>query len=505
MRKSILFHLSSFAVCLLAYTALGWWMSETYHALQLDSYFLFTSDYFYSKLALPPALTSWCTSLLLQLFRWTWAGVLVQAIVAWLTVTFLYLLINSKGWKGLFSLLPSLLLFVFWTFSLQVQLEVLVMSFVLFLYSRLSRWWLRLVFCILLLTLGFSLLDMPLLIALFLLLAVVEWVVSEHRIHVLGVAAVLLCSLLLPRIYSQRVSFILPERRYSYVTDGSPKALWDEKVRQNDAYYRILRAAEEERWNDMRRIIRESGMGRMKLMQAYLLLAESAEGTLADNLFSYPINDVEDFFFRHERNLYSCQFNRLFYKNLELWDECFHQAQEYFLLYPDACCFRSLTQMVDYSIREGECAVAEKYLTILSHAPFYGDFVQEQRSRIAKQKAEKPIVRPLRADNFVGGYPFVSEMIRILDYADGNQMRILDYLLCGLLLQKKLQHFQTVFNQRPLRKGKPLPAPYEQALRLIQSKGQVSEEECQWGSYYYYYRNISIPEPNERMRQSAIN
>ncbi len=480
-------------------------MPETYRALQLDSFFLFTSDYFISKLALPPALTSWCTSLLLQLFRWPWVGALLQGIVAWLTVTFLYLLFRCKGWKGLLALLPSLLLLVFWTFSLQLQLEVLVMSLMLFLYSRLPRWWLRLALALVMLPLGFLLLNMPLLVALFLLMAVVEWVVSRHRIHVLCVAAVLLCSLILPTIYSQRVSFIPMERRYTYITDGTPKALWNEQVRRNDAYHRILRAAEEGRWKDMRRVIMESGMARTKMMQAYLLLAESAEGTLADNLFSYSINDAEDFFFRHERNLYTCQFNRLFYRNLGLWDECFHQAQEYFLLQPDACCFRSLTQMVDYSIREGEFAVAEKYLTILSHAPFYGDFVQEQRSRIAQQKMQKPIERPLRADNFVGGYPFASEMIRLLDYADGNQMRILDYLLCGLLLQKKLQHFEIVFNQRPLRKGKPLPAPYEQAFRLIQSHGQVPEEECVWGTYYYFFRNVAIPEPNERMRQSAIN
>ena len=506
MRKEILFYFILFTVCLLAYQVLAWWMPETYRAMQLDSFFLFTADYFHSKFSLPPALTSWCASLLLQVFRWPWLGALVQGLVSGLTAASLSLLFRTRGWKVVLALLPSIALFLFWPFSLQLQLQVLVLSATLLLYSRLPHWWMRLALALLLLPLGFLLLNMPLLAVLFVLLGVAEWVLSRSRIHVLVIVVVLLCSLLLPGIYSQHVAFIPSQKRYTHVTELRTKPLWDKTVRQNDAYYRILRAAEEERWPDMRRTIWESGLARTKLMQAYLLLAESAEGTLADNLFSYPINDAEDFFFRHERNPYSCQFNRLFYHNLGLWDECFHQAQEYFLLQDDACCFRSLTQMVDYSIREGEYAVAEKYLTILRHAPFYGNFVQEQRSRIAKQKTAKPVERPLRADNFVGGYPFVSEMVRLLDYTDGGQsLRILDYLLCGLLLQKKLQYFDIVFRERPLRKGKPLPTAYQQAFRLLQTKGQVPEEECVWGTYYYFYRNTAIPAPNERMRQSAIN
>ena len=408
------------------------------------------------------------------------------------------------GWTGYLSLIPSLCLFLVWPLSLSLQLQVLAMALCLLIYCHLPLWWCRLAWAVLLLPLGYAMLNMPLLIALLLLLALTEWLrFNNGRVRAIVVALLALVSLILPPIYSQQIVFIPFAERYWHVADGKPQPLWDKELHQQDSYCQVLRAAEEERWADMRSIIRSSGMGRTKLMRNYLLLAECAQGTLPDNLFSYNVNDPEDMLYRHIRDRYACQFNRLFYRNLRLWDECFHQAQEYFLLLPDACCFSSLTQMVDYSIREGEYAIAEKYLDILSHAPFYGRFVQEQHDRIVQQKAEKTIKRPLRADNFVGGYPFNSEMVRLVEYTDGDHLRIFDYLLCGLLLQKNLSHFDAVFRGFPYRQQSPLPKPYAQALHLIQTNGQIPDEDCVPGSYYYFYRYVSIPEPNQRMLQSA--
>lgn len=485
-----------------AYLALAFWLPETYRLLQFDSFFLFTADYFSIKLSQPPALTAWFTSLLFQLFRWPWVAALVQGLIAFLTIVCLALLLRG-GWKRWLSLIPSLLLFLFWPFSLNLQLQVLVMSFLLLSYCKLPSWWARLVFAIVLIPLGYLLLSMPLLVALFLLFAVVEWFVYKGRVHTLVLALLGLSTFIMPSIYSQRVSFIPFEKRYSSIPEGSPVALWDNVLQDQEVYLKVLRAAEEERWNDVRSIIYENKASRLKLMQSYLLLAEAAQGTLPDNLFNYNINTPEDFFYRHVRNHYTCQFNRLFYRNLGLYDECFHQAQEYFLQCYDACCFGSLTQMVDYSIREGEYAIAEKYLSILSHAPFYGRFVKEQRERIAKQKSEVTIERPLRADNFVGGYPFNSEMVRLVEYTDKDHDLAHDYLLCGLLLQKNLPHFNVVIHHFPYHRADSLPVPYAQALRLLQTEGQVPDEECVPGSYYYFFRYISIPDPNEQMIRST--
>ncbi len=491
------------AFFLASYAALACWLSDTYLTAQEDSFFLFTADYFCSKLPLQPAVTSWLDSLLLQFFRWPLVAALIQALVAWLTALCLRLMLPSDNRRfDLLALLPSLVLLLLWPVNLLMQLQVLFLVLLLFTYYRLPIWWMRLSWGILLLPLGYMLLSMPLLIALFLLFAVVEWFVHKGRARSVGGVLLALCSLMLPPIYSQRVAFIPFGERYSVVAGGEPFPVWSTELRQQNSYFRVVHAAEEERWADMRVAVRESGRAGTGLMQKYLLLAESALGTLPANLFTYPINNPEEFFYYHERNLLTCQFNRLFYRNLELWDEAFHHAQEYFLLLPDACCFSSLTQMVDYSIREGEYAVAEKYLTVLSHAPFYGKFVKEQRARIARQRAEQKIERPLRADNFVGGYPFNSEMIRLVQYTQGNRQRIFDYLCCGLLLQKNLYNFAVVLRTFPSLRPNPMPATYDQAIRLLNT-GEGPETECVPGSYYYFYRYTAIPEPNEKMKQSA--
>ena len=485
-----------------AYLVLAFLFAETYRMLQYDSFFLFTADYFHIKLSQPPAITAWVTSLLLQLFQWPWVAALVQGLVAWLTVVCLSFLLKG-GKKSLLALLPPLLLILFWLFSFNLQLQVFAMSILLLCYSKIPSWWCRLVFAIVLIPLGYLLLSMPLLVALFLLFALIEWFVHKERNHAFMVVLLGLYTLLLPKIYSQRVSFVPFEKRYTSIPEGSPIALWDDLLSEQEDYLTVFRAADEERWNDVRTTIRDKGLAHKKLMQGYLLLAEAAQGTLPDNLFNYNINNPEDFFYRQERNHYTCQFNRLFYRNLGLYDECFHHAQEYYLLCHDGCCFGSLTRMVDYSIREGEYDIAEKYLKILSYAPFYGRFVEEQRERIVKQKAEVTIKRPLRADNFVGGYPFCSEMIRLVQYTEGDHSLAHDYLLCGLLLQKNLQNFDIILRSIPYHRADSLPLPYSQALRLLQTNGQVPDEECVPGSYYNYFRYIAIPNPNEQMTQSA--
>lgn len=498
------FCLLSLALCLLPYVVLSCWLPDTYLTMQEDSFFLFTADYFRFKLSVQPAVSSWLSSLLKQFFRWPLLGALIQGLIAWLTVQCLrQMLPANKRRFDLLVLLPSLIQFCVWPFALLLQLQVLLLAFVLLIYCRLPRWWARLAWAVLLLPLGYMLFSVPLLIGLFVLFATVEWFVHKGRSRVAVVVLLAFSSLMLPPIYSQRVAFIPFENRYQSGALDAVQPLWSQELREQNMYFRVLRAAEEERWNDMRVAVRESGLMRTGLMQKYLLLSESAMGTLPENLFSYSINTPEEFFYYHERNVLTCQFNRLFYRNLGLWDEAYHHAQEYFLLLPEACCFSSLTQMVDYSIREGEYDVAEKYLTILDHAPFYGRFVREQRERMARQRTEVKFETPLRADNFVGGYPFNSEMVRLLQNTRCNRRRVYDFLLCGLLLQKNLPHFNAVVHGFPDLLPNPLPAAYAQAYRLLQTQGQVPDEECLPGTYYHYFRYVPIPEPNARMIQSA--
>ena len=105
MKKTILLAL----LFVPAYLALALWIPETYRAKQDDSFFLFTADYFRSKLVLQPVLTTWLTSLLLQFFRWHLVAGLIQGILSLFTAICLRLSFKG-GWTGYLSLIPSLCL-----------------------------------------------------------------------------------------------------------------------------------------------------------------------------------------------------------------------------------------------------------------------------------------------------------------------------------------------------------------------------------------------------------
>lgn len=102
-----------------------------------------------------------------------------------------------------------------------------------------------------------------------------------------------------------------------------------------------------------------------------------------------------------------------FYDNMQVWDEAFHQAQEYAMCQQDFC-FLSVKKMVEYSIAEAEWKVAEKLLYVLDQALFYHDFVAESRNRIAEGKKQRPCNdASLRNGNFVTGFSLQNEMVHM--------------------------------------------------------------------------------------------
>ncbi len=294
-----------------------------------------------------------------------------------------------------------------------------------------------------------------------------------------------------------------PSAEYKWNEDK----LFSQSLHQKEQLYHYARLADSHKWNDLLKTIRDDDMEMSSLGMRYMLLAESASGTLAENLFSYPVRETEDFLFRNYRTTLTCEFNRQFYDNIGIWDECFHQAQEYSMCLPRFC-LHSLCNMIDYSIKEAEWAVAEKLLTVLSQALFYDDFIADRRSRISEGRRLKPANdAPLRQDCFVTGYSLQNEMVHLLQYHIGDSVKIQDYILCCMLIRKKLPQFiqsyrllphyaNSTFNQ--------LPKPFRQAIQIYESRGMALRNEP-YGTYAHFYYNIEIPEHETRYGSANIN
>ena len=441
----------------------------TYITMEGDDFWVLTKDFWHLKLATLPAVTMWLTDYLTQSYGSLYIAATIQTLVLGLIGVLAHAVLRKAFhnkplyWLGL---LPPVLLGYYCTFSLSFQLQWVFFLALLLIYLFIPNVKGSLFWSILSVLLGFFLMRTPLLAILLVCQALLAfrsygakkcayWLIP---LVLLGVA---------PLAYSQQVAFIPFEQRYTdWGTYFDP--LTSRYNQDGECVKKCVCLSNEERWEDLlyREHVKSDARRLGGAALRYALLAESALGTLPENLLDYPIQDENLFLYPHEQNVVAQQLNRLFYLNLGIYDEAFHQAQEYSLLQHNGNCFSSLRQMVDYSIEEGEWEIAEKYLQVLSKSSRHKQFVQERRAKMAEQQRLGVKDIPYRADNFVGGYPLPVEMLRLARYYGdpAKQKKMLDYAICSYLIRGDANSFQIVLNAFDIYKDKPLPKAYQMFL-----------------------------------------
>ena len=284
-------------------------------------------------------------------------------------------------------------------------------------------------------------------------------------------------------------------------TMADPEMMVDEQLYT----YHLL--ADAKQWNELMRTITADNKQGTDTGMKYMLLAESARGTLVDNLFTYPITSAEQFLYRAYSDQVTCLVNMHFYDNMRIWDEAFHQAQEYAMCQQDFC-FLSVRKMVEYSIAEAEWEVAEKLLYVLDQALFYHDFVAESRNRIAEGKKQRPYNdAPLRDGNFVSGFSLQNEMVHMYQNHIGDTVKSQEYIIACMLLHKQLPQVRLgTFALSKYRTQEPerLPLPIRQAMDILYSKGQALHDEPP-GTYAYFFYNMEIPDTEQRYKERETN
>lgn len=522
---------------------------EIMKVLEGDSLFLLTPDFFWSKMAQPPGINAWLTDLLLQFFRIPFIGGLVESVSLFL-ISILTLAVSKSVGNRIYpeiSILPALISGIVFPLFVSLQIEEITLLFGILCYLRLkTRKW-RWIFCGIFSIIGFALLSFPTLFSGLLLFSLAEWKIYRSTIYKAIIPfSFIIIDVALVQISSQHIGFIPFDKRYLAiysVSDSWKEMLFllmniatmvvlyalsktkatetkspillvsgivvvlaslflfysNKTMRHNEDCYHYVSLAETGNWQKLLEEIRQDEDIDSDLKQKYALLAEAASGTLPDHLFQYNINNPEDFLFRHQRNALGCIFNRQFYAHIGIYDEAMHNAFEYAMQQTNGNCFSSLRHMTEYAVKTGDFPVAEKYLTILGKSMTHGTFIAEQKKKIEemKENGKTPSV-PLRYDNFIGGYPFNSEMVRLLQEFPQNK-KILDYLLCGLLLQKDLVKFRIILRGFPLYKEEQLPAAYAEASAMVSAEGGTIKDMFSYDNsydqsfrdFYSMYRNNS--------------
>lgn len=455
----------------------------TYITMEGDDFWVLTRDFWHLKLATLPAVTMWLADFLMQFYSSPYLAATIEALVLGLIGVLGHAALSpllGRGWWRLLALLPPLLLGFYCTFSLSFLLQwvfffIMVLAYQLIPSSKGKLFW-----SILCVPLGFLLMKTPLLALLIVCQAALAFKSYGAKKSAYWIIPLILLGFA-PLIYSQQVSFIPFEQRYTdFGTSFDP--ITSRNHHEEEQIKKMVCLSNDGRWEDLlyKEHVRTNAQRGKVVSLRYALLAESALGTLPENISYYPIRDENQFLFQHEQNPVAQQFNRLFYLNLGVYDEAFHQAQEYSLLMPNGNCFSSLRQLVDYSIEEGEWDIAEKFLQVLSKSSCHKDFVKERQKKIVKKESEKPIPNPYspilnRADNFVGGYPLPIEMLRLARYYNDKEAsetkssncqikKMLDYAICSYMLRGDANSFKVALKAFDIYKDEPLPKAYQEFM-----------------------------------------
>jgi len=546
--------------------------------LEGDSLFLTTKSFFISKLSQGAGLNGWITDFLLQFFYNPLYASLINAILLCaISISAAYVIKKIKGNSRFvdIAIISSCMLLLLFPYQINLQIEGIVFYLTLLIYICLPKYWQRTIWCIMFVFIGYLMLSLPIQIMCLVVIAAYElWHMRNFK-YLLTHLCCIAASITIVYIYSNYVEFIPYEQRYFYTKSiiGTEREClytiifllpfaaitlnrikkqkisiissivmlgfiiitigynaYNSRFLYNEKIYNYVLLADNKEWSELLSQLQAEDHGNKdEIVLKYSLLAESALGTLPEHLFQYPINDAEEFLFIHDRNPIGYLFNAMFYENAKVYDEAYHQFFEYNTLQNNGNCFTSLRHMIEYCIKEADFPVAEKYLAVLEKSTCHDKYVQQHREHIKqlKEKGYKPEV-PLRSDNFVGGYPFNSEMVRQLQLYPQSKT-YLDYLLCGLLLQKKLYEFSVIIAGFPLYKGKELPRAYAEAAALMEANrmsmkqlypypddydkqfrdfykaytAHAPEVETTFAdSYWYYYFYTELP---EEVQKSSAN
>ena len=443
----------------------------TYITMEGDDFWLPTQDFWQLKLATLPAVAQWLADFLMQFYGSPFVAASVGAFV----LGAIGLL--AKRTLSWLALLPPVVLGFFCTFSLSFQLQWL------FFFLLLKPFFIkgfkgRLLWSLLCIPMSFFLMRTPLLA----LLVVVQAALAFKDFGAKKCACWLAPLALLgvaPLVYSQQIAFIPFEERYTaFGTYFDP--LTSHYNSDGEYVKKLVCLANEERWEDIlyKEHIKGDACRGNSVALRYALLAESALGTLPENLFDYPIREENQFYYQHETEYVASQFNRLFYLNLGIYDEAYHHAQEYGLLQSGGNCFASLRQMADYSIEEGDFETAEKLLEVLSKSCCHKTFVEERRKKLSIRKSSNRQIKsvPLRADNFVGGFPLPIEMLRLARYYGScpQQKKMLDYAICSYMLRGDTERFLIATKAFDIYKNRELPKTYREFIERYASTASTT-------------------------------
>lgn len=231
---------------------------------------------------------------------------------------------------------------------------------------------------------------------------------------------------------------------------------------EQEYFYRLDQAVQQGEWElalQVAQKIKEPTREEMYL----ICLALACNDQLGDRLFDFPVWGLGCLYLPRDMDYKTSVIGGEFYYRLNIPNEGIHWIFQASVSTPQGMNFRCLRRLVDLNIRKRDFAVAEKYLSVLERSLTHRQWCADKRRELETVSRDTLNVFADR-DFFIGGRPFLSDMARVLD-AGKSKSLTLNYVLCGLLLDKELEKFYRIFTHfYSCGPDIRLPKIYEQAL-----------------------------------------
>lgn len=232
----------------------------------------------------------------------------------------------------------------------------------------------------------------------------------------------------------------------------------------------------------------------------YVSLALANRGELGEKLFRYPVWGIGCLYLPRSLDYHISVVGSEFYYRLKVPNEAMHWTLQASIASPMGINFRTLKRLVDINIQKGDNRLADKYLAIMENTVVHEAWIRNRRALMQAAQTERVLPND-KIDFFIGGRPFLSDMARVLDAGRSPEMT-LDYILCGLLLNKDLSKFCQLFSHFYRKAdGQKLPKAYEEAILTSLAMGNPDLSESLVGAE----RRKAFADYNALLRHTGKN
>lgn len=512
MKKILIFQLLFFA---LFFTLNLHFFPETLKWVEADGFFLTTPDFLHMQLIRPQSITLLMAGFISQFYKWVVCGAFFQALLPTLVLyttdgILLRLGLRKHLWV---SFIPAGMVALKMFAAPLLAWHMLFLLGALLLFLALKKNPVRRLLFLLIAPALYLLLPWTLIAVLYIALALSEWLHFNSGKGMLWMVGGLLLSLASPFVWTSWVSYFPTDVRFgsdpgslmslktAAFTLVAIPAIWlvgrlklnlvytgyflsillmtgaaghlksNALNQEKEGALKLQANANKRSWDAVLQDCTPDQCSQYPAKLPFAMLALSGKGVLPDNLFKYPVNGSASFLFRHNTTPAGCNFNSLFYDCLGVTDEAFHQTFEENQQSDNGACFRCIRRLIDLSLRRNDLALADKYIRVLEHSTCHEGWLNPRKQQLERRQAalrNNTSVQEdsLRSDIFIGGFEFASELARLAD-ANRSNVQLRDYLLCSLLLDKKIAPFASVVALFPELANRPLPQHYAEAMVML--------------------------------------